>query len=213
MVRWICVVTAVLLSPAALAESKCSRGSIAQDNFELTIALAQDDLQAPRTTVLSLVAHSADRLLRIEAWYGVEPDGLIRPGRFHLVWVSPAFPDRPPVAATIRWQQEGGAWSKLPTLIYPGTRIADPARVEYRFQVSQRSEFKGLTYRSELLGELARGGRFVARRLGAGDEEFATGSVDYPDEKTVNALYAQVNEQAIAGLKPCGPPVYVHPPG
>lgn len=207
MVRWIVALAFALQASTAFAQDKCGGGRIKSANAEiLVIAEQQETSQEPAITHVGLTAQSTDGTASLSAGYTLQPDGRILPHVLFFYAAVAAPPSEDMRAQTIKWRRNDGAWKT-----YPGTIYAiRQGRLEFKLG-QWVSGSRGLTYRAEELDELRQGGRYVVTRLAESGEEIAIGPVDYPDQATVEAMFAEARTKAIADLAPCGPPLVIRP--
>ena len=203
MVRWIVALAFALQASTAFAQDKCGSSSITRGNVHLSVAAQQRGIQRFPTTNTSVIVLSADKQMRFLVNYELGPEGLITPSILHIN-TAPTEDVRPEI---IRWRRNGGESKRFPRPAYPRT-IGD-----FSFMVAQRvSGFESFDQRTEELDELRQGGRYTVERVSESGEVLATGLIEYPDETTINALYAEAFAQAVARFSVCEPPAIMRAP-
>lgn len=192
-------------SSAAFAADMCGGARLADGKAEILVLVEQSGSEEPVATHVAIHIVSLDEKMRFSVAYDPTPDGKVTPRQFFIYSSAPtAIAELH--SETIRWRRDESDWRTLPNPVYPSPQG------EFMFQVAQRGPFKGLTYRTEHLDELERGGRYTVTRLSANGQQLATDFVDYPDQAAVNALYARARTKAVATLKPgCRPAGFVSP--
>lgn len=97
-------------------------------------------------------------------------------------------------------QPDDCEWKVVARPLYP--RIIG----DFSFKVAQQvTGFESFDQRTEELEELRQGGRYRVARVSESGEVLAAGLIDYPEETTINALYAQALAQAVAKMSKCEP--------
>jgi hypothetical protein len=203
MIRWISAMVFAFQPSAAFAADMCGGARLTDGKAEILVLVEQSGSEKPVATLVAIDVVSLDEKMRFSVAYDSTPNGRVTPRQFFIYSSAPtAIAELH--SETIRWRRDESDWHTLPDPVYSG------AQGEFTFQVAQRGPSKGLTYRTEHLDELRRGGRYTVTRLSASGQELTTAFVDYPNETAVNALYARARSKAVANLKPgCKPAGFI----
>lgn len=205
MIRWISAIVLAFPPSAAFAADMCGGARLTEGNAEILVLVERSGSEAPIATYIAIDAVSVDKKTRFSVAYESMPNGKVTPRQFFINSSAPTAAAELH-SETIRWRRDLTDWRTLPDPVYPGSRGA------FSFQVAQRGPSRGLTYRTEHLDDLRRGGRFTVTRLAANGQELATAFVDYPSDELVSVLYARAKSKAVANLKPgCKPAGFTSP--
>lgn len=204
MIRSISTLLLILQPAAAFAADKCGGARLAEGSAAILVLLEQNGSEAPVATHVSVDIAGLDTKFRFFGAYEAASDGLVTPTQFFVsssATVALAEPHR----ETIRWRRDDTDWHTLPLAYY------GDGRGNFSFQVAQKGPNKGTTYHTEYLEDLKRGGQFTVTRLSESGEALVTGTVQYPGQADINALYKRAKAKAVATLKPCKPAMHVVP--
>lgn len=156
----------------------------------MLVLVEQTGSEPPVTTHVSVSVLGLDAKMRSSGAYEETSEGRITPTQF-VVYSSAPTVITEPHRETIRWRRDDGDWRTFPQAYYADSRGG------YEFKVAQKGPYKGLTWGTEHLDELKRGGRFTIARLSEAGEELLTGFIQYPNDGAINSLYKRAKSQAI----------------
>lgn len=195
MIRWISAVLFALQPGAAFAADRCGGARLTEGNAEISVLVEQTGPEQPVITHVSINVLSLDAKMRFSGVYEETPEGQITPTKF-VVYSSAPTVITEPHRETMRWRRDDGDWRTFPHAFYGDDRG------EYTFVIAQKSLYKGLTWGTEHLDDLRRGGRFTITRLSEAGKELVTGFIQYPNNAEVNTLYKRARTKAVADLEP-----------
>ena len=205
MIRWIFAVLFAFQTSEAFAADRCGSARLTEGSVEMLVLVEQTGSEPPITTHVSVSVLGLDAKMRSSGAYEETSEGRITPTQF-VVYSSAPTVITEPRRETIRWRRDDGDWRTFPQAYYADSRGG------YEFKVAQKGPYKGLTWGTEHLDELKRGGRFTITRLSEAGEELLTGFIQYPNDGAINSLYKRAKSQAIVGLKPgCASTSFISP--
>ncbi|HEX6662016.1 MAG TPA: hypothetical protein VF067_09135 [Sphingomicrobium sp.] len=201
--RWL--VAAVLLGSSASLQATglCGSGEVTNEHLKMRILI----LNAPVDTHSPYVhvdAPNADQSYTLNVGYRPTEAGLGRPAMLRVTALVPHPAQGDAEPHQIEWRSASGRWFNPGYWSTPERSFPDKeARGAVGYTMAQGAPFP---YRTELLDQLARGGRFDFRSLDRDGDVVSSGAVDYPPHEAVARMYDTARAQAAARLKPCGEP-------
>jgi hypothetical protein len=205
--RWASVFLALCLPSAAFAQDLCGNGLAKSAGADIQVLASQRPGETSRITYVIVNASSTDKMFSLSVNYHPvdavlgPPTGLTFDA--YMLLPNPALATR----ERIVWSLDGVAWSDQDHWDTPRRRWGDPANTEgYISALAAQGSFN-----IDLLDSARRGGLFALKRLDANGITLSAGSVRYPSEAAIGALYAIARKKALADLKPCARPLPIPP--
>ncbi|KQY28717.1 hypothetical protein ASD38_13745 [Caulobacter sp. Root487D2Y] len=205
---WIAVLAALSLPLGALAEDRCGGGRITSGAAEMFVTVRQFGAAPPQVTYVHLDVASADKTFAAGTHYEPVGDVLGSPVGLFFTAYMPLPDPKAAVRENIAWSFDGGPWTVSEYSGEPQRDWGDPAKI--RGSVDHRIA-RGPRYpiHPDRLTALPAGVNIALKRLDLDGHELGSGTLRYPPQAMVDALFASTRRAALADLKPCGPPVII----
>jgi len=202
--NWLISLTLAIQAAPAPVQELCAGSRLTLGNLGVSVSLKQVGEAKPFADYIHFRALSKDGTLELSAAYVADAAGSLTPHSFS-VQTRPQRPPEDRTRETVRWRLADGAWASYPYSLNPDQRG------NYDFRIAQ-SGGPGLSFRTEWLERLPKGGRFSVMRVTEKGEELGTGSVDYPGAALIAEVFAEARTLALAKLAPCKRPAgFVRP--
>lgn len=204
MVRCLITLALVVQATPVLAQENCGSSSLTREQLSVFVIMKQRGDEIPITDFVRFTSRNIDGTLEIGVPYTVDTKDVLSP---YMLFIEtlPKLPIERKSPERIKWQFNGGDWFTFPyRYIYPN-QLGN-----FSYKIAQ-SASPALSFRTEWLDNLRLGGSFAVVRLLENGQEVPMGSVEYPTAKVIADVFNEARNQALTGLKPCKPAVFITP--
>jgi hypothetical protein len=207
---WIAVLAALSLPSGALAEDKCGGGRITSGAADMFVTVRQFGAAPPKVTYVHLDVASADKTFAAGTHYEPAGEVLGPPTGLTFSAYMPLPDPKVAVRENIAWSFDGGPWTVSDYSDQPERDWSDPAKIE-GFVSHQIARGPRYPIHPDRLAALPAGVHIALKRLDLEGHELGSGTLRYPPQAMVDALFVSTRRAALADLGPCGPPLVISP--